>query len=145
MGHAYLTEYIPAFPKPAQIKRQIPHVKIMPDGREILQTRMTHSSGAEGRAEYKRRVRLMWERQDKMCCLFGFIPECPGRLDLRVATFEHENCRGGGKRDDRISLPNGDWINGAAHAACNGLKGSRRIAYNRARNQGRTGSVDEAF
>jgi hypothetical protein len=76
----------------------------------------------------------MWERQDGICCFYGFIPECPGRLMLREATFDHENKRGAGKRDDRIELPDGRWINGAAHLQCNNAVGSKRIPYNRARN-----------
>ena len=33
MSHAYLT-YVPAFPKPSQMRRELPHVKVFPDGRE---------------------------------------------------------------------------------------------------------------
>jgi hypothetical protein len=56
---------------------------------------------------------------------------CPGKLAENEATFEHERGRGAGKRDDRIELPGGTWINGAAHALCNEWKGSRYIDYNR--------------
>lgn len=57
---------------------------------------------------------------------------CPGYLYEEDATFEHEYCRGGGKRDDRTELPDGTWVNGAAHMACNYWKGSRHIGYNSA-------------
>ena len=133
MPHAYLS-YVPAFPKPSQVKRELPHVKVFPDGREVCQTRLDHPEGAEGRAEYKRRKKAMWERQKGICCLYGFLPECPGKLLLKLATFEHEDGRGGGKRDDRISLPDGTWINGVSHLMCNSLKGSRHIPFNKARN-----------
>ncbi len=130
MPHAYLT-YVPAFPKPSQVQRELPHVKVFPDGREVCQTRLDHPEGAEGRAEYKRRKEAMWERQKGICCLYGFLPECPGKLEIKLATFEHEDGRGGGKRDDRISLPDGTWINGVSHLMCNSLKGSRHIPFNR--------------
>ena len=64
----------------------------------------------------------MWERQKGICCLYGFLPECPGKLLLKEATFDHENERGagGGKRDDRILLPETEtwmkWQNGLATA-----------------------------
>ncbi len=60
----------------------------------------------------------------------------PGRLLLKDATFEHEDGRGAGgsKRDDRIVLPDGTWINGVSHLLCNSLKGSRHIPFNEARN-----------
>ena len=133
MTHAYLT-YVPAFPKPSQMRRELPHVKVFPAGREVCQTRLDHPEGAEGRAEYKRRKEAMWERQKGICCLYGFLPECPGKLEIKLATFEHEDGRGGGKRDDRISLPDGTWINGVSHLMCNSLKGSRHIPFNEARN-----------
>ena len=133
--HAYLT-YVPAFPKPSQVKRELPYVKVYPGGREVCQTRLDHPEGSEGRAEYKRRKDAMWERQKGICCLYGFLPECPGKLLLKQATFEHEDGRGAGgsKRDDRIELPDGTWINGVSHLLCNGAKGSRHIPFNRARN-----------
>ena len=133
MSHAYIN-YVPAFPKPSQVKRELPHVKVFPGGREVCQTRLDHPEGAEGRAEYKRRKEAMWKRQKGICCLYGFLPECPGKLEIKLATFEHEDGRGGGKRDDRISLPDGTWINGVSHLMCNSLKGSRHIPFNRARN-----------
>lgn len=132
MSHAYLAAYVPAHPKPHQVKKSIAHIKVFPDGREVLQTRLIDPAGSAGRPEYKRRLKAMWERQNHVCCLYGFLRECPGALLLQEATFEHENGRG--KRDDRIELPDGTWINGAAHLVCNGLKGSKRIPYNRARN-----------
>jgi hypothetical protein len=133
MSHAYIN-YVPAFPKPSQVKRELPHVKVFPGGREVCVTRLDRPEGAEGRAEYKRRKEAMWERQKGICCLYGFLSECPGKLLLKQATFEHEDGRGGGKREDRISLPDGTWINGVSHLACNSAKGSKHIPFNEARN-----------
>ena len=82
---------------------------------------------AEGCAEYKYRTLLMWLRQDSWCC-FHEYDFCPGRLALKDATFEHENGRTGGKRDDRIWLPNERRpLNGAAHLECNSIAGSRKL------------------
>ena len=133
MPHAYLS-YVPAFPKPSQMQRELPHVKVFPDGREVCETCLDHPEGSEGRAESKRRKEAMWERQKGICCLYGFLPQCPGKLRLKDCTFEHEDGRGGGKRDDRISLPDGTWINGVSHLQCNSAKGSKHIPFNRARN-----------
>lgn len=78
----------------------------------------------EGKAEYKWRILLMWVRQEGLCC------DCREPLRLKEATFEHENGRGGGKRDDRIAIYiEGKFIrhqNGAAHLWCNSQRGSRR-------------------
>lgn len=114
---------IPMFPKPSQIKRKVEAVEVFRDGREVC------TKTESGRKEYRRRIEAMRLRQNMACCLKGFIPQCPGYLHPRDATFEHEGGRGGGKQDDRIEI-DGKWINGAAHCICNGLKGSRRINYN---------------
>ena len=133
-----------AFPKPKDKPKLLTEpFKVMPDGREICYVVGTVAQSLKGRAEYRKRVSAMWERQKGVCCLYGWLDCCPGELSFSEATFEHENGRSGGRRDDRISLPNGDWINGAAHGLCNSAKGSRRIPYNRARNQSRAGSLDE--
>ena len=113
-----------AFPKPKDVYRETPAVVYYPDGREVC-CRLT----AAGKREYKRRVAMMVERQEGVCCLYGIAPCCPGSLDGYIPSFEHENGRGGGKRDDRIEM-DGRWINGAAHVVCNAWKGSRRIPYN---------------
>lgn len=96
-------------------------VRVYRDGREVCDTRTE-----AGRAEYRRRITLMWERQKHVCCL------CYQPMRLSEAIFEHEAGRGmnGGHRDDRIVLPDGTWTNGAAHAGCNGEKGSKRGRYN---------------
>lgn len=101
-------------------------LRVTRDGREIC------ASNTMGRVEYKLRIIAMLKRQKGRCCLKGFAPMCPGYLAESEATFEHEHGRGmgGGKRDDRISLPDGTWINGAAHLLCNAWKGSRHIDYN---------------
>jgi hypothetical protein len=117
---------IPAFPKPSQIKKPPVAVKILKDGREICNL-LTKS----GRDEYTRRVRVMWERQGKRCCLESFVPGCPGRLALADATFEHQDGRGmsAGHRNDAIEK-DGRPYNGAAHGWCNVRKSSVRINYN---------------
>lgn len=97
-------------------------VQVFRDGREVCDV-LTDV----GRAEYMRRIALMWERQKHACCL------CYQPMRLSEATFEHEAGRGmgGGHRDDRITLPDGTWTNGAAHAICNSAKGGQRGRYNR--------------
>lgn len=119
-------DYIPAFPKPGQMKKTKPVVEVYPDGREVC------SKGPAGREEYNDRKRAMWERQGRRCCFEGYLPECPGRLMWHESTFDHEGGRGmgGSKRDDRIEVA-GLWRNGAAHLLCNGQAGSRHIEYNR--------------
>lgn len=114
---------IPAFPKPSQVKKKPDPVRIFRDGREVCNMLTT-----AGRNEYFRRIRVMWERQGKRCCLEGLVDGCPGKLALSEATFEHQDGRGhgGGHRDDRIEK-DGKPYNGAAHSKCNLLKGSRRI------------------
>jgi hypothetical protein len=85
----------------------------------------------EGRWLYRvRTISMVW-RQGRRCCLEAWAPGCPGALREADATFEHENGRTSGKRDDRPELPDGTWINGAAHGICNSWKSSRRIPYNR--------------
>jgi hypothetical protein len=98
--------------------------KVCSDGREICNLLVT-----PGRDEYMLRIRKMWLRQEKKCCL------CGGRLALQQATFEHQDGRGmnGGHRDDRIEKPDENGVmhpyNGAAHRMCNDQKGSRRVDY----------------
>ena len=88
-------------------------VRVYPDGREVCETKIR-----AGHEEYKRRVKLMWERQGRRCCL------CDKALALLNATFEHQRRRGMGAawRDDRITKDGQEW-NGAAHWVCNGEKG----------------------
>jgi hypothetical protein len=116
------------FPKPKDIYCEPETVRVYPSGREIC-----NKLSVEGKREYRRRTLKMLVRQAGRCCLEGYAPGCPGNLSPREATFEHERGRGlgGGKRDDRTELPDGTWINGAAHELCNGWKGSRCIDYNR--------------
>lgn len=135
--------YIPAHPKPGQVRKKPEPVKIFPDGREKCNLNTT-----EGRRIYMSRKEMMWLRNDRKCCLFGKIPgftgclgntpHRQGRVRLDETYFEHENGRGAGKQDDRISKPvkkkDGTVviqpINGAACGPCNIEKGSRRIHYN---------------
>jgi hypothetical protein len=118
-----------AFPKPKDEKRQpVAALLVFPDGREVC-----NLDTAAGTRLYVARIQEMAIRQDCRCCLESYAPACPGSLSLNHATLEHEHGRGSGgsKRDDRTVLPNGTWINGAAHRACNSWKGSRYIDYNR--------------
>ena len=100
-----------------------PAVKVFPDGREVC------SDTKAGRDEYQRRKRVMFDRQKGICCLKDHDPLCPGKMRFVESTFEHENGRGGGKRDDRVEV-NGKPINGCSHAWCNSRKGSKRIMFN---------------
>lgn len=116
-------------PKPSQVKREQPAVRVFADGREIC-NQLTKA----GRDEYKRRKDVMHERQDGVCILHGHAPDCSGRLRKAEAMFEHQNGRGGGKQDDRIEVLDKKTgamkpQNGVAHPECNSWKGSRRIAY----------------
>lgn len=99
-------------------------LKTFPDGREVLD-----KSTTRGFREYIFRTVAMVIRQGNLCCL------CGRYLSPENATFDHEDGRGmgGAKRDDRIVLPDGRWINGAAHWLCNSNKGSRFVDYNRNR------------
>lgn len=115
------------FPKPKERRKLA--ITIKDDGAEVC-----NRETAEGRREYKRRVDAMTERQKDMCCLYGFIESCPGSLIGWLPTFEHEDGRGGGKRDDRIEK-DGRRYNGAAHWNCNQEKGSRFIDYNQRENE----------
>ncbi len=106
-------------------KKAKPAVRVFRDGREWC-----NLLNKEGREEYARRIRVMWERQGKRCCLEYWVPGCSGRLALADAVFEHQEARGmgGGRRDDRIEI-DGKPYNGAAHAWCNSKKGSTRMDY----------------
>jgi hypothetical protein len=115
-----------AFPKPGDYESPDVIIHVFPDGREVIRVAAVH-----GRAIYRQRIIAMAERQRWICCLEGYAPMCRGRMNRREISFEHEWGRGGGKRDDRIILPDGTWINGAAHKICNQWKGSRYIDYNR--------------
>lgn len=107
---------IPANPKPSQVRKKPEAVKVMRDGREIC-----NQLCKEGRDEYERRKRVMWERQEKKCFLCGL------KLGWAEAMFEHWDGRGhgGGHRDDRIEK-DGKPYNGVAHPTCNSDKGSKR-------------------
>ena len=104
MSHASLTRAFQPSLKPSQKPRTIPAVRVYPDGREVCATRLADIEGAEGRAEYRRRKKAMWKRQKgHSAASTGLLPECPGKLSLKQATFEHEDGRGAGgsKRDDK--------------------------------------------
>ena len=87
-------------------------VRVYPDGREVcVNTKW-------GWIEYKRRVKLMLQRQNHRCSL------CGRPLALGNSTFEHQRRRGMGSawRDDRIAKDGQDF-NGAAHWNCNAERG----------------------
>jgi hypothetical protein len=92
------------------------------DQREVCQ------ENYQGRAEYRKRVEAMIERQDGVCAL-QISPLCPKRITPSTATFGHDRPRGNGAafRDDRITDENGLPINHAECWHCNGLKGSKRL------------------
>lgn len=94
------------FPKPPILIRR--------DGKEICNLKTSL-----GRASYRGRIDRMVIRQEYLCC------NCREPLVMKHATFEHENGRGAGKRDDRIEV-DGKPINGASHGICNVLRGSKR-------------------
>jgi hypothetical protein len=120
----------PAFPRPRETRRRASVVvRITRSGFEICNTKTI-----AGRNEYRWRTLDMLDRQGGRCCLAEYAPMCTGRLYPDYATMDHEHGRGGGKRDDRIALPDGTWQNGACHVECNGWKGSRFIPYNERHN-----------
>lgn len=123
--------YDSSFPKPSQ-SRQVPKflcedgVFRYPNGREVCKLEIKN-----GRDEYFRRKRAMWERQSKKCGL-SIAPQCKaagGKLNWADAQFGHQAPRGhgGGSRDDRIEI-DGKPHNYALCVWCNSLQGSRRIS-----------------
>lgn len=92
-------------------------VKVLAGGREVC------SKTVEGWAEYVRRRNTMRRRQKDCCAICGF------RMSHVEAEFDHENGRGGGKRDDKIWTPEGLPLNAAVHRWCNSLRGSKRTPY----------------
>jgi hypothetical protein len=115
-----------------QVREKTPWGWRYAGGREVCD--LLHKAG---RDEYMGRIRTMWLRQKKRCCLEGCVEGCPGVLRIAEATFEHQDGRGmdGGHRDDRIEKPDAETgqmqpYNGAAHAWCNNRKGSVRMKYN---------------
>lgn len=91
--------------------------RVLRDGREIC------NSNKAGDAEYKRRTIAMWERQNGLCCNGGeYVPK-------EFATFDHEHGRGGGRRDDRLDLPDGSRINGMSCLLHNHIRGSKKTPF----------------
>jgi hypothetical protein len=93
-------------------RRPIPRTRPKPEFSQHSETLLDgaviryHDSGREvctdskaGWIEYKRRVKVMLQRQGHCCCL------CNRPLALGNATFEHQRRRGMGAawRDDRIT------------------------------------------
>ena len=101
---------LPAFPKPSQIKKPKPAVKVMRDGREICQL-----NTKAGMDEYIRRKRVAWEDQKGICAI------CHLRLNWGDTTADHIKTRkmGGGERNDAQTNI------AAVHWACNAKRGSK--------------------
>jgi hypothetical protein len=96
-------------------ERKKPAVFVLAGGREIC-----NADTQAGRLEYQLRIRAMLIRQRGLCC------NCRKSIsEDEQPTFEHENGRGGGKRDDRIMV-DGKPLNGASHLQCNYERGSKR-------------------
>ena len=115
-----------AFPKPGDKPREVGDAfRAYPDGRMVCNNAGKHRTAA-GVALYRRLTELMWRRQGGLCC------DCREPMRKCDVTFEHEAPRGsgGGSRDDRIYYRDEQGRmrrkNGAAHAWCNGARGSRR-------------------
>src|ERR1700722_17630063 len=113
--------YQPAFPKPGGTRKHAP-IRTYRDGREVVRT-----STRAGLQLYRSRLRVMWERQEGVCGL-QISKQCPIKLPLSLAPFDHSNGRGMGgssgglgKRDDRIVI-DGRPVNCAACVYCNAEK-----------------------
>jgi|ERR1700722_2451741 len=101
------------FLRPSQIKKEIPAVKVYPDGREVC------SNTKAGKDEYLRRLYFAWEKQGRLCGICG--------LPLRKAEASADHIRlrkmGGGSRDDSQKNIS------AVHPFCNQERGSKRAGY----------------
>lgn len=103
--------------KPKDRKRiKPPAVTIMPNGQEIC------SPTPAGKKEYRRRTLAMRTRQNELCRW------CGKWMSETDCTFDHEEGRTVGRRDERI-FANGRKQNAALHFICNGLRGSSRAPY----------------
>jgi hypothetical protein len=117
---------VPRFPKPSQVKKPRPPVKVFPDGREVCDLKTK-----AGMDIYRGRVKKMLSDQSGKCGLM-ITSQCrmrQGKLSFEYATFDHSNGRGakGAKRDDRIEV-NGKRQNMAVCPWCNSAKGSRPLS-----------------
>jgi hypothetical protein len=114
-----------AFPKPKDSKKPPkPAVKVYRDGRECCNM-LTKA----GRDEYSHRVDIMFDNQGKRCGL-RITPQClekQGRWPRSMMQFGHPRSRGGGKRDDRISIDGKPSGAAALCPFCNIRQGSRPI------------------
>ncbi len=121
-------ERIPlAILRPGEMKKEVEVERVFRDGRTKI-----NQLCKEGRDEYHRRVRIMWERQDRKCGL-QISPPCKGRggrLLIDEAQFDHSYGRGmeGGKRSDSIVDKDGNPTNMAVCCWCNIMKGSRPLS-----------------
>ena len=95
---------------------------IYPDGREVC------NDTAEGLELYARRRIDMARRQGWKCAISGQMM-CVDQGYWNSVSFDHQNGRGGGKRDDRIWDKNGNPMNAAVCYGSNIVKGSKRTPY----------------
>ena len=101
--------------KPKDQKRKpIPPVEVRDDGKEIC------ADTPKGREEYRLRTLKMGDRQ-KGICRWCELPMYYGDC-----SFDHDNGRTKGNRDDRIEI-DGRETNAAVHPQCNAERGSSRI------------------
>ena len=106
-----MPKYIPALPKPKDMKGDKPAVIIYADGRE----KCTRTKA--GMAEYRKRREAAWVRDRGICHL------CKQPVSLKECTADHVVPRGmgGSTRDDRIRNMK------PAHMRCNIERGSKRM------------------
>jgi 5-methylcytosine-specific restriction endonuclease McrA len=104
---------IPAYPKPSQVRKPKPAVRVFRDGREVC------TDTKAGWEEYDRRKRVAWEEQKRLCSL------CGKPLRWADSSIDHKKPRGmgAGSRDDRQENV------AAAHHFCNAARGSKRTGY----------------
>ena len=103
--------YLPAFPKPGQIKKVPVAVKVFRDGRERI-----NQNCKEGRDLYQQRKRDAWEMAKRIC------PICKKSLAWLDSTVDHKIPRSLGIDDRPANIQ-------AVHTLCNTRKGSTKMGY----------------
>lgn len=93
-------------------RHAVPSYETMPDGREIC------TETPAGKREYRARTLVMRWRQGELCRW------CGQWMAEDETTFDHDNRRGAGRRDDRIEVL-GKRQNAAVHKLCNQERGSQ--------------------
>ena len=92
-------------------------VKVYPDGREVC------SGTPEGMDVYCLRRIEMWERQSSTCAI------CGEWLSSTCITFDHEDGRTSGHKNEKLWRDDGRPMNAAVHLYCNIQRGSKRTPY----------------